>query len=1118
MKKQMSSIMLIIFILIILCFCSLIRNTVATEETISLYEQLMASTTVEEMYGIILNNQATANALTSDEINSLKLHAEEIYIQNGDPTNEYVDLTETLEYLAGELETEAAVLANWTGTVAAQTISTTQTINLTGNVTLSGKITVASGVTLTITGTDKTITRASTYTGALFEVSEGANLYITGGTANKSSIIIDGNENVISQASAIITRGNLYLTNTTVRNNKNRATSSAGGGMYIYATGSLEMNNCLITKNTACAFGGAFYSAGNIKITDSEISYNHAMTTATAEKSGLGRGGGFLLTGSTTYGLLTNVNIHHNVAMYYGGGMQVQTGAELYFDSGTISYNETVLHGAGAVHLTGAAKFTMDDGASITNNKARYTGGAIHTSYSCVLNLNGGEISGNTVIGRGGGVHINVGGELNLNGTNIMNNSANSGMRVSVSTVDDTGDTYTTPTSSSSDNEVEGYGGGVLVDSGTCLMYKGTVSGNFAAKGGAGIGFVMISVGDRTSEDNQNKIVSFTMEGGNITNNNTDGNGGGIYLMKNMLAEDTTDASGNVIPGVPGTPTITLNGGSVTNNTAKENGGAAYLEEETGFYITGDAILSENYANLDGGAVYVSEGEAVISGGTISKNYAQGNGGALYVKGTVTMSNATVTDNGNGVTEKGGAVYVTSGSFTMTSGTLSNNKAINGGAVYINEGDFLITSGEMTYNTASNEGGAVYAKGGSIVIGIEGCTDENNKHENPNTHPYITQNTAVYGGGGFMTDGVITNGIMTMYCGVLKDNSSNNEGTGNNIYMNGGTFNLDGGTVGEEINPGVVLVGGELNDTRDEENQGEEIIMVYHSCLDNHAIHEVSVTIGKYVNLPAAQKGWEKEGYTMVGWTTSEDIIVRTFDDYKSVGMAVKVEDTDDGQINYYAVWAKTPGIITYNLDGGIVTGTNQTTYDYSVTLKSINIISPVKSYYTFLGWELTASEDTVANWETENVKSVFYSVDHPESGLDLDIGTHFGDITLTAIYERDVSDIEIIVDNSVIKNQKLIFTISGTPNDETVFTPVKVIIACNEDGYGKAVIKGIPVGTYTINFQNNWNWRYGINEEEIQKATNITIENDEEKYTFNFESFNIKNKLWLNGYNYYGK
>ena len=186
------------------------------------------------------------------------------------------------------------------GTISSKTYSSSENINLTGNVTLNGGITINSGVTLTVQGNGK-IMRGDSYTGVLFTVNEGGTLIIKGNNGNKDDIIIDGNENVISQGTMILTGGDLQIENITLCNNKNRAKSSAGGAMYIYATGSLEVNNCLITKNTACAFGGAFYSAGNIEITDSEISYNRAMTTVTATSSGLGRGGGFLLTGEEVY-------------------------------------------------------------------------------------------------------------------------------------------------------------------------------------------------------------------------------------------------------------------------------------------------------------------------------------------------------------------------------------------------------------------------------------------------------------------------------------------------------------------------------------------------------------------------------------------------------------------------------------------------------------------------------------------------------------------------------------------------------------------------------------------------------------------------------------------------
>ena len=793
------------------------------------------------------------------------------------------------------------------GTISAKTYNANETINLNGNVTLAGKITITSGATLTIQGTGK-ITRGTSYTGNLFVVEEGGALVIQGSTSNKNAITVDGNENVISQAAAIITRGPVTLKNMTLSNNKNRANKSAGGGLYVYNTGSLSMNNCLLTKNTSCAFGGGFYSAGNITITNSEISYNRSMTTATAEAIGYGRGGGFLLTGQEVTGTLTNVNIHDNVALYYGGAMQIQAGASVHFDSGVISNNEAVLAGAGGVHVTSAAIFTMDDGATIKNNTAHLVGGAIHTSYSCKVNLNGGEITGNTTVGRGGGVHINVGGELVLNGTDINNNKALSGRNVSISTVDEKGDTWSTPTSKDSDEYKDGYGGGVLVDSGICTMKKGTLSNNFATKGGAGIGFVMISMGDTTSEDKMNKIVSFTMEGGTITNNSTDGDGGGIYLMKNMLAEDTTDEEGNVIPGVDGTPTITLKSGTISNNTAKGNGGAAYLEEETAFYIDGSVSLTNNRAEGNGGAVYVSQGIADITGGTISENYAKNNGGAIYVNGTVTVNDTTISENGtyeDNITQNGGSIYIENGDFLLESGLIENNTAsnfggavyiekgnatvtggtiteclakANGGAIYIVGGNFIIESGAVTNNTAQNQGGALYVSKGDIEVGLKSCKGDNTTH----SHPQIRGNVAQAGGGFCVCDGTLD-----MYCGEVRDNYAEDDTASSNVNQTAGTINIHGGT----IHNGISVLSGSFNDYT-KENCDIIYTLRYHSNDGTDRVIEAKVSSGAQLSL--SNKIFSNGETHLIAWKTdlNDDTLWYVDSTY-----------TMNGDADLYAIW-----------------------------------------------------------------------------------------------------------------------------------------------------------------------------------------------------------------------
>jgi len=314
------------------------------------------------------------------------------------------------------------------------------------------------------------------------------------------------------------------------------------------------------------------------------------------------------------------------------------------------------------------------------------------------------------------------------------------------------------------------------------------------------------------------------------------------------------------------------------------------------------------------------------------------------------------------------------------------------------------------------------------------------------------------------------------------------------------------------------LIGGELNDTIEKDIVGEEITMVSHSCLDSGEEHRVSVTEGKYVNLPAGQKGWVKEGHTMVGWTTVANAEVKAFDDYKSVGMAIKVDNADTNkEIHYYAVWAKTTSTITYNLDGGTLTGTNANSYKYSVISETLHLISPEKEYYNFIGWRLTASEETKTNWETyypQGEKSVFYSVEDAESGLDLNIGTHFGDITLTAVYEIILKDIQININNSMAKNQSYILNITGTPSSENEFKTLKIATITDENGSSSVIIKGIPLGTYTVELQGNWSWRYSLSENNIQTATNLEIDESQETHIVNFEEFSIKNSFWLNAYN----
>jgi len=1122
MKKVRLPIKLMIFIITILCFCSFIKKTLATEENNSIEAYSIEQTGLPTSGNLANNTMYTLNKnvqLTGELVIpagytvAINLNGYAIFAADG---NRAITNRGTLT-----IKDEASTNQIHYGSLG----SIERMINRNNRKELynpngysDGKVWEMETVDNIIWDYEGTVTNASQVPSDKISVEGGI---ITGGYASLGAAIYN-------QGGKLYLEGGTLIGNQAHRTESGFSNSGHGGAVYniIYnnniaqftMTGGAILYNCGDGSG-----GGVRVRSGTFYMKSGIIGYND--TTAS--------GGGVNVQGSTTerpefiFGAdLTETDwqnkyeknpesipvINNNTTKDTrntgnGGGIHVEN-ADITYNAGEIKYNQSTGSGGGIYAYIGANVQAQSEYCVIEYNNAGGSGGGIMQQYG-EISLQGSVIR-NNIATAGGGINVRVGNFTMSNGI-VSDNTARTS---------NGGGICASAQNNISPHYDEGNLGCNVTISG------GTFSGNEALKGNGGA--IYISVRNSTEECNVDII------GGEILANYASNNGGGIFLEGgNLTISEDANLKTNI-----------------SNNTAGNLGGAAYIanmvsttcyEKDAEKYATksetdtnpvgyseyftkttpGYVELSggeffNNYATKSGGSIYINNGDMVMTGGDFSENVAEEHGGALYIKGgTLQMSEGSFEKNQS--TQTGGAVCVNGGEVNISGGNISYNNSADGGAVYISNGNFLITSGEVTNNTASQEGGAVYVNGGSIVIGIEGCTIENSKHEAPNTHPNVTGNIAVYGGGGFMTDGT-----MTMYCGVLINNSSNNAGTGDNVYMNGGTFELAGGSVGEETNPGIVLVGGELKDTRVEETEENKITMVYHSCLDSGVEHRVSVTPGKYVNVPAAQTGWVKEGYTMVGWTTIENAEVRAFEDYKSVGMAVKVDNPDvNKEIHYYAVWAKTTSTITYNLDGGTVTGTNVTSYNYSVILKNIQLISPVKQYYKFIGWRLTASEETKTNWETyypEGEKSVFYSVEDPESSLDLNIGTHFGDITLTAVYEIIVKDIQININNSAVKNQSYILNITGTPNTASEFKTLKIATITDENGCSSVIIKDIPIGTYTIELEGKWSWRYGLSENNIQSATNLEIDESQEIYNVNFEEFDIKNQSWLNSYKYVKK
>ncbi len=265
-----------------------------------------------------------------------------------------------------------------------------------------------------------------------------------------------------------------------------------GGGRGIYIAPGVDatVENLTVTGGyVSGAWGGGIRHAGdNLTLTNAVITGN----TADA-------GGGLeVVSGLAT---LTGVQIITNTApVWGGGGMWVDTGADVTMNSGEIRGNAGmgvyVAHG----HLTlaggqisanaGEGVFVHNDdasftqlGGSISGNTSTF-GAGLYVKYGAAT-LSGGEIVDNMATGAGtddggGGLYVAF-GQVAIDGVQILRNTTTAnggGVYVLAGTV-------TLSSGQISDNVAAGLGGGLYVAGGSATGSGVQVSGNQAADGGA---------------------------------------------------------------------------------------------------------------------------------------------------------------------------------------------------------------------------------------------------------------------------------------------------------------------------------------------------------------------------------------------------------------------------------------------------------------------------------------------------------------------------------------------------------------------------------------------------------------------------------------------------------
>jgi hypothetical protein len=242
-----------------------------------------------------------------------------------------------------------------------------------------------------------------------------------------------------------ITDGYVTLNDMTIR--YGNVTEIDGGGIWNQAE--LEMNNCIITGNTAAGsegYGGAFYNHedGVIEIGTTTISGNTAYGCGAINNHGIMN--------------IWDSTISQNTTEYYGGGFYDVGEVNLY--RSTVNDNTCTYSSGGGIFTDG---YTTLENSTVSGNLAGMYGGGIYSSpANNTLDLKNCTIAGNhsdydnSGGEQGGGLTMN-GGTLTVSNTIIADNFRGSGTA--------TGDDYY-------------YADGTLTDNGYNIVEYSNIAAN----------------------------------------------------------------------------------------------------------------------------------------------------------------------------------------------------------------------------------------------------------------------------------------------------------------------------------------------------------------------------------------------------------------------------------------------------------------------------------------------------------------------------------------------------------------------------------------------------------------------------------------------------------------
>ena len=700
-------------------------------------------------------------------------------------------------------------------------------MTLSGSNTYSGSTTITAG---TISAS------SSANLGATPGAADGDNIIFNGGTLNTTADFTLGSNKGITMTGngTINVNSSTTLTFDGIITDSGNLTKSGAGTLVL---GGSNQNDGAISVNAGILEISNQYSLGTdtdgttvangatLKITDAVTIANEALTLNGTGVSNAGAlqtthsSGTVLLTGSTTLGSDTTINVGNGNlrfdqaiasgsdsydVTFTGNGGEIRTAGGININSGSVTmsasgtlFSETAnSYSGGTTISSGSLLYGAND--AFGTGAITMTGGKFYTTDATAYNINENlNIQGSIILGNTGASNSTT-----FSGTNTLTGNASATIQSSVSmaAIDDGSNSYNFSKLGSGTLTLtgsNGYDGTTTISAGT-LTVTGTLDDNTAvtvSSGAtydidasdtisslAGAGTIDIASSQTLTVGNSSdQEISGTITGSGAFNKNGTGkltlSGTGTDVGSIIISNGTIEVSG------------LLNNGSYSGNIT--NRSAIIFSSSSNQTISGN-IIREGTLTKNGSGILTLSGTNNYAGATTI------NSGTLTVSGTLSDSTA--------VTVASGAVYDVDASDTIASVGGAGNIEIASSQT--------LTAGDSNNKTLSGviSGSGGFTKAGSSTYTLSGT----NTYTGNTTISAGTLDISGQLGSGTYAGNISNSGTLTYssnsdqtFSGVISGTGAINKSGSSKLTLSG-TNTYTGNT---SISAGTLTVTGSLSDS-----------------------------------------------------------------------------------------------------------------------------------------------------------------------------------------------------------------------------------------------------------------------------------------------------------------